>query len=347
MFSPGMKGAFVNKKGSCIMGSWSNAHARPSGMVVNHVIDAVYMISKAFCPDDPLGLVREVFNRGLPSLPKCAGAVEEQQQKYKVWSEQGLVKLCLSEFQKATKSLRRRQALSWVASTDVKRCWIAKLFGVSYGVIATARRHARKWTPGGQIIRLSLTKAKYRLNARAVYLRKWLDANSVSDPSGKGKCNRKRLVPSHSGHEIYCEDCKRDGVKPYCRTRFYYHPFQKGITNSKCRAGLCSHCIRYGEITFDNLEELAIKICMLVKPLLEFDVKGWKKSYKKVRKYFVRGGMFQRNLRESCNNIHHCLNFALSHPDDEAFQHKCDHDHTEVTHFSLTHTLSSLIRTLH
>ena len=108
-------------------------------MVLNHVIDAVYMISKTFCPDDPLGLVREVFNRGLPSLPKCAGAVEEQQHKYKAWSEQELVKLCLSEFQKATKSLRRRQVLSWVASTDVKRCWIVKLFGVSYGVIATAR----------------------------------------------------------------------------------------------------------------------------------------------------------------------------------------------------------------
>ena len=337
LFSPGIKGAYINKDGYCVKGTWSSMGEPAAGKVTNHIIDAVYMMAKSFCPEDPHELVREVCNRGLLSLPKCAGAVKDQQE-YKAWCEEGMVKLCLTEYKKATKNIRRRQVLSWVASTDVKKKWIKQLFGVSYDVIYTAVRHARKWRPGGKMIRLSLKKKRYHQSARSTHLKKWLKDNTVCDPAGKNKSRRYRLLPRHSGYEVYENDCKRKGVKPFCRSHFYKHESQKGITNSKCRAGMCSICIRYGEIVFDHMEEIAAEISVLIKPILVFDLMQWRKSFKKVRKYFVRGGMFQHNLRESCTNIHHCLTFALSHPDDERFQHKCDHDHTEVTHSSLTHT---------
>ena len=63
---------------------------RAAGNVTNHVIDAVCMISKVFCPKDPLGLVRAVYNSGLQSLPNGAGAVTEQE-RYKAWSKQDMV----------------------------------------------------------------------------------------------------------------------------------------------------------------------------------------------------------------------------------------------------------------
>ena len=296
--------------------------------MINHVIDSVYMICKVFCPKDPLGLVHAVFNSGSNGL---VGHVTEQQ-RYKDWCKQDLVQLCLTEYKKATKSIRKRQVLSWVASTPVKRKWIKQLFGVTNGVISTALRHARTWTPGGNPIRLSLTKTTYRRNARTAYLKEWLDRNTEHDPSGKRKGRCLRLLPRHSAHEIYLIDHARERphLKPYSRSRFYNHPLQEGLTNTKCCAGMCSICVRYGEMVFIALEQLAIKISGLVKPIFSFDLDEWKKSYRQVRKYFVRGGMFQRNLKISCNNMHWCLTYALSHPDNEAFQHKCDHDHTEV-----------------
>ena len=262
-----------------------------------------------------------------------------------------MVQLCLKEYKKATTNIRRKQVLSWVASTSVKKKWIMELFGVTYGVISTALRHAEQWGPGGELIRLSLKKVKYRRSVRAAYLEKWLQANTEWDPAGKGKGRRLRLLPRHSGYLIYLEDHKREmpGEKPFCRSRFFNHPLQKDISNTKCCAGLCSHCIRFGEMVFSELEQLAIKISKLLKAIVQFDLDKWKKSHRKVKKYFVRGGMFQRSLRESCNNIHCCITFALSNPDDKRFQHKCDHDHTEVsynTHYSHIHSQTH-IHTLH
>ena len=61
LFSPGIVGAYVNNEGSCSKGSWDKVGARAAGFMINHTIDAIHMIAKAFCPKDPHGLVRAVF----------------------------------------------------------------------------------------------------------------------------------------------------------------------------------------------------------------------------------------------------------------------------------------------
>ena len=243
-----------------------------------------------------------------------------------------MVKLLLQEFKKAKESRARRTSiLSWVAATTTKRAWIKKLFGVSYDVITTARRHANIWSPGGAKVRLSLKKKSYRVSPRYAYLKKWLNLNVESDPAGK-KERRLRLLRRHSGYKMYLIDHARDvpHLKPYSRSRFYNHPLQKGNTDTKCCAGLCTCCNRYGVMVFMDLLELAIEITMLLKDVLSFDIDAWKKSHKEVKKYFERGGMFQRKLKMSCNNVHHCISFALSHPTKGTYQHRCQHQHTET-----------------
>ena len=337
LFSPGIKGAYINKDGSCAKGSWDSVGPRAAGYMVNHILDAIYTIAKVFCPKDPYGLVNAVFDSGSPKS-KVSAEVSEHQ-KYTDWSKQALVQLLLQEHQKA-KSTRRKQILSWVAATPVKRKWIKRLFDVSYRVIRTAQRHALMWSPGGRAIRLSLNKTTYHASARTAYLKRWLEANVECDPAGKNKGRRLRFLRRHSGHKLYLVDHERDvpELKPYSRSHFYQHPLQAGIQDTKCCGGLCTICTRWGVMIFIALEQLAIEITMLLKSIIEFDLVTWKQSFKRVQNHFVRGGMFQRNLKKSCNNVHCCLSFALSHPTDACYQHKCDHDHTEVSH---TYTHSS------
>ena len=177
------------------------------------------------------------------------------------------------------------------------------------------------WTPGGNEIRLSLSKKRYRPSARAAYLKHWLKANVECDPTGKNKLRRLRFLRRHSGHKMYLIDCKRDvpTLEPYSRSRFYDHPLQEGISDTTVCGGLCSICTRYGEMVFLALEKHAVEINLLLKAVLHFDIDAWIKSFKEVRCHFVRGGMFQRNLKTSCNNRHCCMAFALSHPTIKVF----------------------------
>ena len=319
-------------------------NARQASLIIHHVIDAVYMMSKAFCPKDPIGLVRAATDR-LRSLPNVA----TERGDFKDWSQDSLVKKILNEYRNAKNRTRRREILSWLAATSVKRKWISELFKVSYEVISTARRHANLWGPGGRKVRLSLKKTTYKPSARAAYLKKWLDCNSDHDPAGKKKGGRRlRLLKRHNGYPMYKKDCKRQmpGMQPYSRSQFYSHPLQKDFQDTKCRAGLCTTCNRWGVSVFIDLEQLATEITMLLKPITKFDIGAWKKSFKQVKKYFVRGGMYQSKLKKSSNNIHWCLTYALSHPSDERYQQKCDHDHKEVhTHARVCSCLSLFTRT--
>ena len=348
LFSPGIKGAYINKKGCCVKESWSAVAPRPASLIINHVIDAVYMISRVFCPKDPRALVRAVAER----LQSCLGVVSKRRD-FKDWSEHSLVKLLLHEYQSSKKNTRRKEVLSWVAATPVQRKWIKQLFNVSYDVIRTAQRHASVWLPGGRKIQLSLNNTAYRRSARYMHLKKWLVANMEFDPAGKKKGGRRlRFVRRHSGHKLYLIDIERQmpGLKPYSRSAFYKHPLQKGIQDTKCLAGLCVICTRWGVRIFIDLEQLAMETTMLLKSVTEFDLIAWKKSFKRVKNYFVRGGMFQRCLKKSCNNVHWCLQYALSHPSNACYQQKCDHDHKEVhthTHNLHIHTHSAHSHTRH
>ena len=184
---------------------------------------------------------------------------------------------------------------------------------MSYYVIRTAQRWAKKWGPGGTKICLSLTKKQYRPSERALFLKQWLKDNVECDPSGKNKLRRLRFLRRHSGHKMYCIDCKRQKphLKPYHRSHFYCHPLQEGICDTKLHAGLCSICTRHGDMVFEALEQHAIEVHMVLKPVLPFDIDNWKKKFKEVRSHFVRGEMFQRSLQKSCKNQHLCMTFAL------------------------------------
>ena len=324
LFSPGIKGAYVNKNGSCHSGKWQDIGARAGSQIIRHMVDSIHYVAKAFCPSDPLGLVRAVFDHATENIVNDNGVAN-----FKQWSSTQLMQLLLREYKSAKKSSRRKKILSWVAATSTKRMWIKKLFGVSYGVIRTAQRHALMWAPGGDVIRLSLTKATYRPSARAAYLKRWLKANVECDPTGKNKLRRLRFLRRHSGHKLYELDCKRDvpHLEAYCRSHFYNHPLQSGIHDTKVCGGLCSICIRWGEMVFVALKEHAVELHLILKTILVFDLDGWKKKFKVVQSYFVRGGMFQRSLQKSCNNKHLCMEFALSHSTLKAFQNECGHDH--------------------
>ena len=140
--------------------------------IVNHVIDAVYYLSKSFCPGDPLGLVQTVFRHH-----GVADKNTSNQEDFVQWAGSRVVKLLHREYKSAKKSIRRKQILSWIAATTVKRVWIKRLFGVSYEVIRTAQRHTLMWSLGGSVIRLSLQKKKYKPSLKAAYVKRWLKAN--------------------------------------------------------------------------------------------------------------------------------------------------------------------------
>ena len=332
LFSPGINGAYVHKAGCCVKGAWSSADLRTSSLIINHIIDALHMIAKAFCPSDPLSLVEAVVKF---LVSGDTDVVNGGKISFEDWSQQRLVQLHSTEFQQSNNRDRQIKILSWVAATTVKKKWIMQLFGVTYGKISTACRHAKKWSPGGEKRRLSLRKKSYRASGRSAFLQKWVKDNSTHDPAGK-KAVITRHMPRYSQHALYLfdvEQAKAKGAhpgKPYSRSRFYTHPAQEGITNAKCSAGLCSICTRHGKQVFNFLLQHAKNITRMMQAVLPFEIAEWKKSLKKVRQYFCRGGMFQRNLKMSCNNIHHCLQFALSHPTNEMYQCRCQHKHTEV-----------------
>lgn len=322
LFSPGVKGAYVNTSGSCFSGKWCDVGPRAATDIVNHMLDAMNYVAKSFCPEDPVGLVKAVLIHGTADTTK-------NQKGYDQWSQTELMQLLIKQYNSAKKRIRRKQILSWVAATSVKRCWIKRLFNVSYGVIRTAQRHAIMWSPGGTEIRLSLQKKTYRPSARAAYLKRWLSINVECDPAGKNKLRRLRFLRRHSGHKLYVLDHERDvpSLKPYSRSHFYDHPLQSGIHDTKLHGGLCSICTRYGEMVFQALKLQAIELHMLLKSVFPFDIDAWKKAFEVVGRHFVRGGIFQRSLKRSCNNKHCCMTFALSHPTKKEFQVKCDHHH--------------------
>ena len=274
LFSPGIKGAYVNNEGCCVKGMWVNVGQRQRCLIINHLVDAIYMIAKAFCPQDANRLVAALYH----SISGNATVVNGGAKKYTDWSKQSLVQLLLAEFQKSKKGDRRKKILSWVAAASIKRRWIAKLFNVSQDSIRTALRHATVWSPGGEKVRVSLRKRSYHPSARAVFLEKWIKDNTEHDPAGI-KDRKTRLLPRNSGYNLYVQDAKSAGCpggKPYSRSRFYSHPLQQGICNAKCRAGLCSNCFRYGTYVFDYLEHQAIEIAVLMKSALYFNIKKWK-----------------------------------------------------------------------
>ena len=323
LFSPGVKGAYVNKRGCCFSGKWCDVGPRSATDIVNHMLDAMTYVAKSFCPHDPVGLVNAVLGHG------HGAAGQKTTKDYDQWAKAELMQLLLTQYNTAKKRIRRKQILSWVAATSAKRWWIKRLFGVSYGVIRTAQRHALMWSPGGAEIRLSLRNKTYRPSARAAYLKRWINVNVECDPAGKNKLRRLRFLRRHSGHKLYELDSKRHvpTLKPYCRTHFYNHPLQSGLHDTKVHGGLCSICTRYGAMVFEKLKLHAIELHQLLKSIFPFDIDAWKKTFDVVRRYFVRGGMFQRSLKKSCNNKHCCMTFALSHPTKKEFQAKCDHEH--------------------
>ena len=105
LFSPGIKGAYINKDGSCAKGSWESVGPRAASYMVNHIVDAIYTIAKIFCPKDARGLVLAVFNSN-SQQSKISDEVSELR-RYTDWSEQPLVQLLLQEHAKA-KSMRRK-----------------------------------------------------------------------------------------------------------------------------------------------------------------------------------------------------------------------------------------------
>lgn len=90
LFSPGVKGAYVNKNGSCVEDKWKDAGARTKSDVVNHVVDAVHHVAKSFCPNDSLALVQTVF--------RTHGYVNTDERDYNQWAKNPLIKLMLQQY---------------------------------------------------------------------------------------------------------------------------------------------------------------------------------------------------------------------------------------------------------
>ena len=61
LFSPGVKGAYVNKNGNCFSGKWQNVGTRTGKDIVKHMVDAIHCVVKVFCPKDPMGFVQSVI----------------------------------------------------------------------------------------------------------------------------------------------------------------------------------------------------------------------------------------------------------------------------------------------
>ena len=93
LFSPGVKGAYVNKSGCCIKGNWEDAGARTRSDVMNHMIDSVHHVAKAFCPNDSQKLVKAVLNHGATDAHR---AVENQ--TLKNFSQSPVIKNMLHEY---------------------------------------------------------------------------------------------------------------------------------------------------------------------------------------------------------------------------------------------------------
>ena len=80
LFSPGVKGAYVNKSGCCFSGEWKDIGARSKTDVVRHMVDSMHYVAKTFCPSDPLGLVRAVFSHSV------ANETDVNKENFKQWS---------------------------------------------------------------------------------------------------------------------------------------------------------------------------------------------------------------------------------------------------------------------
>ena len=97
LFSPGVKGAYVNRHGYCFAGKWTDIGPRPAADLINHMVDAMHHLAKSFCPNDPLGLVQAVFSRRGPP-----GSTLTKEQDYEQWSKTAIVKQMKDEYRYPT-----------------------------------------------------------------------------------------------------------------------------------------------------------------------------------------------------------------------------------------------------
>ena len=90
LFSPGVKGAYINESGSCVEGKWKDVGERTKSDLVNHVVDAVHHVAKSFCPNDSLSLIQTVF--------RTHGNINTDERDYNQWSNTNLIKLMLQQY---------------------------------------------------------------------------------------------------------------------------------------------------------------------------------------------------------------------------------------------------------
>ena len=91
LFSPGVKGAYVNRDGCCFAGKWQDVGERKGINIMNHMIDAVHHVAKAFCPTDSHGLVQTVLRSG-------AAETSNPQSNFHQWKKTRLVQLLFKEY---------------------------------------------------------------------------------------------------------------------------------------------------------------------------------------------------------------------------------------------------------
>ena len=242
------------------------------------------------------------------------------------------VKASIAKFCRSDQDTRER--LVSLLSTCYPDDWIKKWVGVGRKTVRQAINRDLAFGAG-----LSIPDSCYvgidrdrRSGPKLQFLKEWLAVNTEAAPfirrdgNGvlmKGSATYRKQNRNRS-HQAYVNDAAIDGSPVFARSTFYKIQEELGIKDTKSEGGLCPSCNRFGDETWDMIEEV---IMYLYAPL-DPERRKLLDQLKHLQIYFQRGGEFFSSLKGTSTCIDWCIAYQLSDPFDDDFVSLCEcHEH--------------------
>ena len=177
-----------------------------------------------------------------------------------------------------------------------------------------------------------------RVGPKEAFLVKWLksDANIVYSPESNrdpntGKLKKEKVkyrkLCRNRGFKRHKKDALKAGCKPHSRSHFHLRSNLEKAKEMKADMSMCPGCRRHGYETYRKLEKIVSLLWSK-----NTDSKNYQEQMDAMRSFeecFTRGGDFYCSLELKSTCVHHCLTYALSDLEEDAFCGSCeDHEHT-------------------
>jgi hypothetical protein len=133
-------------------------------------------------------------------------------------------------------------------------------------------------------------------------------------------------------YPIYRKECEDAGVKPYGRTKYYEIFGAAAFTVKKGKSAACDTCVDYIFRTLEDIKRLYVDVSHCVpEESTAQHIPNLNELHRGLTMH-IEGGAFVTHCSadkdsSSSQCAMHCMLHALSDPDEEKMQEKCEHEH--------------------